>query len=105
MSTISMVIVDIHHHYIVFITKLLFIDQKKKKKNPHTHLDDVEDAIDSTLSYYKDQHHIPSNNKQQKNRRNKYRQPPNISLHWLIDLRDLHQLKFLPDLQLLLHLD
>ena len=36
------------------------------RSNPHvTHLDDVQDAVDSTLSYYEDQQHIPTNNKQQ----------------------------------------
>ena len=35
------------------------------RSNPHTHLDDVQDAVDSVLSYYKDQQHIPTNNKQQ----------------------------------------
>jgi len=35
------------------------------RSNPHTHLDDVQDAIESALSYYKDQQHIPTNNKQQ----------------------------------------
>ena len=35
------------------------------RSNPHTHLDDVQDAVDSTLSYFKDQQHIPTNNKQQ----------------------------------------
>jgi len=35
------------------------------RSNPHTHLDDVQDAIESVLSYYKDQQHIPTSNKQQ----------------------------------------
>ena len=36
------------------------------RSDPYTHLDDVQDAVDSTLSYYKDQQHIPTNyNKQQ----------------------------------------
>ena len=35
------------------------------RSNPHTHLDNVQDAVDSALSYYKNQQHKSTNNKQQ----------------------------------------
>jgi len=49
------------------ISSLYSINNKAAihRSNPHTHLDDVQDAIESSLSYYKDQQHIPTNNKQQ----------------------------------------